>query len=46
MMNEAMRLSVIGAVVTLTLMTGLWILHVRIRNAGVVDVPSLGRKMN
>jgi steroid 5-alpha reductase family enzyme len=38
MMNEAMRLSVIGAVVTLTLMTGLWILHVRIRNAGVVDV--------
>ncbi len=38
MMNEAMRLSVIGAAVTLTLMAGLWILHLRIRNAGVVDV--------
>jgi steroid 5-alpha reductase family enzyme len=37
-MNEAMRLSVAGAAVTLTLMTGLWVLHLRIRNAGVVDV--------
>jgi steroid 5-alpha reductase family enzyme len=37
-MNEAMRLSLIGAAVTLSLMTLLWILHLRIRNAGVVDI--------
>ena len=37
-MNEAMRLSSIGAAVTLSMMTLLWVLHLRIRNAGVVDI--------